>query len=477
MTNYQVGPSRRPFTKSEFLSFRECDKSAWLRRNRPDAIEWPPPSEFNRLLMREGYRVEAIARRMLEEGPEGELFGFQVEFDDGTCLARADAVKRFADGSIEIFEVKSSTSTAEHIVDACFQRIIAERAGFSVRAVHIIHVDPDYRRKGDVDASALLIIHSVDEAIAAIREEIENSLDMALDYLGLDTIDENGCDCIRKSRAQWCAAFAHFNRDLPDPSIHVLPRMTGNRLLKLVDEGRLSIHDLDDTDVTPSQLPVLAALKAGQPQIDRERLHRFVSGLEYPLYMYDYETAAGAVPMADGHGPHEQIPVQWSCHAVDAQGEFDHSEFLANRHGQEAELVNALRDTIGDTGNLIVWNASFEKACNRRLARLLPQHADFLDDLNDRTIDLMDVFKAHYVHPDFRGSVSIKRVLPVLCPELSYSETDVHDGTGAILAFTEMAECTDPVRSAELRRQLLAYCKLDTFAMVSIFRRVQAACA
>ena len=89
----------------------------------------------------------------------------------------------------------------------------------------------------------------------------------------------------------------------------------------------------------------------------------------------------------------------------------------------------------------------------------------------------MDVFKAHYVHPDFRGSVSIKRVLPVLCPELAYSETDVHDGTGAILAFTEMAECTDPVRSAELRRQLLAYCKLDTFAMVSIFRRVQAACA
>lgn len=61
---------------------------------------------------------------MLEEGPEGELFDFQVEFDDGTCLARADAVKRFADGSIEIFEVKSSTSPAEHIVDAAFREAL-----------------------------------------------------------------------------------------------------------------------------------------------------------------------------------------------------------------------------------------------------------------------------------------------------------------------------------------------------------------
>ncbi|MBX7489766.1 DUF2779 domain-containing protein [Qipengyuania sp. GH25] len=476
MTRDNSGASQTLLTKSEFLSFRECGKSAWLRRNRPGAVDWPPPSEFDRLLMREDYRVEAIARRMLVDGPGGELFDFQVEFIEGTCLARADAVKRFPDGSIEIFEVKSSTSPAEHIVDACFQRIIAERAGFSVRAVHIIHVNPDYRRKGDVDASALLIIESVDDAIAAIREEIENSLDTALEYLGLDTIDESGCECIRKSRAQWCAAFTHFNRNLPDPSVHVLPRMTGNRLFRLMDEGRLSIHDLDDTDVTPSQLPVLAALKTGQPQIDRERLKMFVSGLAYPLYMYDYETAAGAVPMADGHGPHEQIPVQWSCHVVDEQGEYDHSEFLAKRHGQEGELVASLRNAIGDTGNLMVWNASFEKACNRRLARLLPQYAEYLEDLNDRTVDLMDVFKAHYVHPDFCGSVSIKRVLPVLCPELAYSETEVHDGTGAILAFTEMAESTDPVRSAELRRQLLAYCKLDTFAMVSIFQRIQAAC-
>lgn len=270
---------------------------------------------------------------------------------------------------------------------------------------------------------------------------------------------------------------SRFGRLAAGSQLRQVPRPTPRSSRHEPCRARLSIHDLDDTDVTPSQLPVLAALKAGQPQIDRERLQRFVSGLQYPLYMYDYETAAGAVPMADGHGPHEQIPVQWSCHTVDEQGECDHSEFLANRHGQEAELVDALRDTIGDTGNLIVWNASFEKACNRRLARLLPQHADFLDDLNDRTIDLMDVFKANYVHPDFRGSVSIKRVLPVLCPELAYSETDVHDGTGAILAFTEMAECKDEGRRAELRRQLLAYCKLDTFAMVAIFRRLQAECA
>ena len=78
-------------------------------------------------------------------------------------------------------------------------------------------------------------------------------------------------------------------------------------------------------------------------------------------------------------------------------------------------------------------------------------------------------------HPDFRGSTSIKRVLPVLCPELSYDEEAVHDGTGAILAFREMVENTNHENAAELRRQLLAYCELDTEAMVAIYLKLREA--
>ena len=36
-----------------------------------------------------------------------------------------------------------------------------------------------------------------------------------------------------------------------------------------------------------------------------------------------------------------------------------------------------------------------------------------------------------YDDPRFNGSASIKQVLPVLCPELSYKELDIQEGGSA----------------------------------------------
>jgi hypothetical protein len=67
-----------------------------------------------------------------------------------------------------------------------------------------------------------------------------------------------------------------------------------------------------------------------------------------------------------------------------------------------------------------------------------------------------------------RGSYSIKQVLPALVPDLSYQGLGVADGGMAMLAYHEMCAAQDPERTAEIRRDLLAYCALDTWAMVRI---------
>ena len=103
------------------------------------------------------------------------------------------------------------------------------------------------------------------------------------------------------------------------------------------------------------------------------------------------------------------------------------------------------------------------------MARLFPGYSDFLSDLNKRMADLEDVFKADYVDARFDGSTSIKNVLPIICPNLSYKELDVQDGASAMDAWQRMvvaeAEESDTIAAA-----LLKYCKLDTFAMVEIYR-------
>ena len=103
------------------------------------------------------------------------------------------------------------------------------------------------------------------------------------------------------------------------------------------------------------------------------------------------------------------------------------------------------------------------------MARLFPDYLDFLADLNDRMADLEDVFKVDYVDAHFDGSTSIKKVLPVICPELSYKELEVQDGASAMNAWRKMIDA-NVAESDQIASALLNYCELDTLAMVEIYR-------
>jgi hypothetical protein len=137
---------------------------------------------------------------------------------------------------------------------------------------------------------------------------------------------------------------------------------------------------------------------------------------------------------------------------------------------QPDKLIEALRDAIHPTGSILAWNKAFENAQNKNMGKQFPHAKSFLIDLVDRTFDLMDIFKTGYVDIGFDGSTSIKKVLPVLIPELSYQDMEVKDGGAAMEAWGEMIVITDHAKKQKLRQALLDYCKLDTLAMVRIYQ-------
>ena len=73
------------------------------------------------------------------------------------------------------------------------------------------------------------------------------------------------------------------------------------------------------------------------------------------------------------------------------------------------------------------------------------------------------------------GSVSIKAVLPALFPgnpELDYHRLPgVANGSEAMAAFADLASL-DADEAASVRAGLLAYCRLDTLAMVRLWERL-----
>ena len=129
---------------------------------------------------------------------------------------------------------------------------------------------------------------------------------------------------------------------------------------------------------------------------------------------------------------------------------------------------------MGDTGSVVVWSKSFEGGRNSELAEVFPELLEFLHGINNRFYDLEDIFKAqYYVDKELKGSTSIKYVLPVLCPELSYNELNIQNGGMACKSWKEMIfDIEDQSKKDQIAEDVRVYCKLDTFAMVRIWEEV-----
>jgi hypothetical protein len=82
----------------------------------------------------------------------------------------------------------------------------------------------------------------------------------------------------------------------------------------------------------------------------------------------------------------------------------------------------------------------------------------------------MDIFKNHYSHPEFLGSVSLKNVLPVIVPSLNYDSLNVRGGSDAGALWDIMIRSRDTEEQNRLAEDLKAYCNMDTHAMVEIHK-------
>jgi hypothetical protein len=124
---------------------------------------------------------------------------------------------------------------------------------------------------------------------------------------------------------------------------------------------------------------------------------------------------------------------------------------------------------LGKPRHLVVYNAGFESQRLSELADWLPEHMQHIKNIRAHLWDLWPFLKRHVYHPGFRGSFSIKSVLPALVPYMTYAGMDVSDGSEAGLAWEQMVGGEiDIAQRQRLRNALLAYCQQDTLAMVRI---------
>jgi CRISPR/Cas system-associated exonuclease Cas4 (RecB family) len=462
-------------TKTDFIQYLNCPKSLWWLKHDPESYPHGEFSVFLQKLTREGYEVERYVRQLFEKD-DGRAVNFQTVFetDDG-LFARADALEHTDDGEAILYEIKSSTSVKtdnahNHIKDACFQKICAERAGQKIDRVYLVHLNGKYVLDGEIDPAALLEFADVTDQVGEMADATKAEIEAALTLLRVVELDRNGCSCLRKSRANHCDTFSLLNPGIPVPSIYSLPRLSQKKRDELITNGIFDLPGVpEDYPLSANQEIVLLAAKAGAAQINFAEIQGFFEGFLYPFYFLDFETYGSAVPLMDRASPHKQFPVQYSLHILGAGGTLTHKEFLEREARLPDRLIDQMQADIGPEGSVVSWHASFEKTQNREMGKWFPDKAAFLNDLNDRMVDLEDLFKTAYVDARFNGSTSIKKVLPVICPELGYKDLEVQDGSLAMAAWERLIAAKGK-EADQIANDLLRYCERDTLAMVEIYR-------
>jgi hypothetical protein len=483
-------------TKTDFIQFLNCPNSLWLLKNKPDLYNTYKGefSLFLEKLIREGYEVEEYVARLYPQAVDLEhctseevvnhlkIPGWYTQATlatDSGLYARMDMIEVTSSNTLTIYEIKSSTSVKtdkkhNHLKDICFQQFVAEENGYVVSAVQHVHLNKEFVKAGDINPAELLQIEDVTEAVSAIYAQTKEEIKAALEHINRSEINESLCTCIDTTRANHCDTFLYFNQSIPEHPIYELNNIRDAKIQVLRGGNVVSIGEISaDFKLSPYQTLQKQSVDRGAAIIDHQAIAEALSDLAFPLYFFDYETLPFAVPRVSGYKPHQHTPVQYSLHILHEDDSLVHHEYLADNLEPPEKLIQSMQEHIGTTGTLVSWYASFEKTRNREMAELYPAYEPFLTNLNDRTYDLMDIFKKDYVDARFEGSQSIKKVQPVLVPDLSYKALEVQSGTMAVDAAERLYEMTDESEIAELREAMLQYCKLDTLAMVKIYQNLR----
>lgn len=482
-------------SKSDFLKYQCCPSYLWLWKHKKEVVPVDEEEAINRRL-EQGNEIEEYARLLFPEGTlvtskgvhakheTDELVNSGVKTIFQATVITASGLFAMADiityddntQAWTLYEVKSTNSIKkEHIYDTAFQRVAFEEAGYKIERVGVIHLNKDYIRAAAVDPDKLLIQTDVSTKVDEILHVIKLQANDALELIR-QTQEPKGCSCRLKTKSGHCPTFHYLNPDIPDYSVFDISRIGNKNLAILVDGDVQEVHDVpDDIKLSIPQRNQVDVAKSQEPIIDKIAIKDFLTELEYPLYFLDYETVSSALPLFNGCTPFQQIPFQYSLHVIrEPNGELEHYDYLGrnSKHAPMPELLASLRSHIDNSGSVIVWYKVFESGRNAEMGRAYPEYADFLEGVNNRIIDLMDVFsKQHFVHHKFNGSSSIKAVLPVLVPELSYKAMDIQNGaTASIRWFDAVSGNVDTAQADKTFDDLLKYCCLDTLAMVEIYR-------
>jgi hypothetical protein len=332
---------------------------------------------------------------------------------------------------------------------------------------------------------------------------------------------------------------------------------SGTYLMKDIPPEVVNVKENDAAGLSATErqwLQIESSVKRkSTPYVDYEGLRSEVDSWRFPLHFIDFETTMVAIPFNAGRRPYEQIAFQFSHHEIKEDGSVAHKgQYLNLNIGEfpNFDFIRALKRELDHDKGTVFRYAAHENTVMCQIYDQLtqsqePDRNELCDWIKEMTIskddgrgkwvgkrsmvDMCELVKRFYFHPQTNGSNSIKSVLPAVLQEskrikelygsatygsstglkslnfenwqwvkvdplgkvqspykllkpifdgvdtekldLLLGSDELADGGSAMIAYAKMqfSEMSDVERNA-VASALLRYCELDTLAMVMLYQ-------
>ena len=476
-------------TKSKLLSASQCQKRLWLETYQGESGEQLSYSQQRRI--EQGIEVGIYARQYFSQGiliegetteakikqtqnaiEKGEKCIFEATFSFDNIVVGCDIFLQQEPEKWQLIEVKSATKVKdEHIQDLAIQKYVLAGNDLFLSNIQVMYINRDCVYP---DLSDLFIQEDVTQQLKGVFSNLPQLIRNAQNTLEKEQLPDinigKHCD-----KPHPCPFKSFCWQGIEEPTVLSIPNLRGKKLEQvndLITQGIYSLRDLpEDFPLTEKQAQAVEEKLNPEFIVNEQGILEKLLQLEYPLYFFDFETLNPAIPRFEGLQPYQQFPFQYSCHILHENGELEYHTYLhENETDPREKIIESLLETLGEKGSIIVYYQPFEAKRLGELAEQFPEYSTQLNAIKERLWDQWDIFKNDYQHPDFGGSTSLKKVLPVLVPEMSYDDLEIRDGDDAQAIWDLVIQGKAGDEKEKKLEDLKTYSEQDTYAMVAIHR-------
>ncbi|MGP8215679.1 MAG: DUF2779 domain-containing protein [Bacteroidia bacterium] len=466
--------------QDNFSHFIRCAKAGFLFEKKPGLVE----SE-TKLKHSKDDEIKQHVCNIIENylGADKSLIKDQVFGDINGTSAKADLLRE-TDKGLQLFGIYYSNEIPDwiEIMKLAFTYYVMLESGAEVESIISIVVNKNCRIPGTFTIEDLKLKNCTEE-IKRRLIQVEQKVESFRKYLRKNATPTNKIDmyCIKPG----LCPFLNYceGKEFPETSIMKLQGFKFYRKLQLKWSGYVDLRQpLPKNQIMDNKtLNQISILGLGKKHVDENSIKEWINAVSAKqfIWFWDFELYTSIRPIGNNNETFVKYPYLYTLYWLDLKNNIKGKSVELILPNFNTEAVNVLCNkllsdfSVNSSCHIVVSNLRTAKECLNNLCLAFPEHRNKLEQITARLKDIRSLFADYYYYdPRFNGSLYLKDIIPIICPDISYENLKFKSGIQAQLGYRTMVN----EGKTDLAADLKEYSVLDAKSLMRAFEFLKAVC-